>query len=125
MQSVDWRKLLPFVKVFEQPSFRVGEWITEQNSFPFYSLSEEVSRFIKTAYEAGVVENFNWPDWQAEAERLFLDPKQLEAADLSVLRKLLTTHIRKDRFSDGHLAAMFEAGHILAILRRVEALTGR
>jgi hypothetical protein len=35
---------------------------------------------------------------------------------------LLTTHSRKDRFCEGHLAAMFENGHIVALLRRLREL---
>jgi hypothetical protein len=36
------------------------------------------------------------------------------------LRKLLTTHVRADRFVEGHLAGVLESGHMLAILRRLK-----
>lgn len=36
--------------------------------------------------------------------------------------KLFTTHIRADRFCEGHLAAMFENGHIVTLLRWLKQL---
>ena len=42
----------------------------------------------------------------------------LASADLLTLRKLLTTHIRADRFTEGHL----ESGHITAILRQLKQI---
>ena len=32
------------------------------------------------------------------------------------------THIHKDRFCEGHLAAMFENGHVVTLLRRLKAI---
>lgn len=34
-------------------------------------------------------------------------------------------HVRADRFVEGHLAAMFASGQIVAILRRLQALATR
>ena len=121
-KTADWQKLLPFRKIFERKSFSAGKWVDRKGQLPFYTYSDSVSRFIQTVYDAGIVEQFDWPKWQTKAERLVLDPKAIESASLGTLRKLLTTHVRKDRFCEGHLAAMFENGHILAILRRVVTL---
>jgi len=41
---------------------------------------------------------------------------------VDVIRKLLTTHVRKERFCEGHLLAMFESGHIVNVLRRLKGL---
>lgn len=38
------------------------------------------------------------------------------------MQKLLTTHVRKERFCSGHLAGMIENGHILALLKRLAAI---
>ncbi|WP_390621590.1 DUF6508 domain-containing protein [Roseimaritima sediminicola] len=38
------------------------------------------------------------------------------------IQKLFTTHARKDRFCEGHLASMFENDHIPALLRRLRTL---
>ncbi len=62
---------------------------------------------------------FNWGEWQEEAQRYIADPEALQQADLLTLRRLLTTHLRNDRFVEGHLASMMENAHITAILRRM------
>lgn len=43
----------------------------------------------------------------------------VQKANLQTLRKLLTVHVCADRFTEGHLAAMFESGHIAMILKRM------
>ena len=65
---------------------------------------------------------FDWPSWQDVANCYFTDSAALESADLLTLRKLLTTHVRMERFVDGHLATVFESGHLVAILERLKAL---
>ena len=49
-------------------------------------------------------------------------PKKVERVDATTIQKLLTTHSRADRFCEGHLASMFESGHIVAILWRLRAI---
>ena len=63
--------------------------------------------------------------WQRVAERYMREPSILARARLPTLRKLLTLHARKDRFCEGHFAAVLESGHFLAILKRVETLLAR
>lgn len=58
---------------------------------------------------------FDWVRWRAKVS----DPTALGGADLLTLRKLLTFHVRADRFSEGHLISAFEKGHITTILRRL------
>ena len=65
---------------------------------------------------------FDWRSWSEEAERYQMDPEALQAADLLTLRKLLTAHVRAERFAEGHLASVFESGHIAAILRRLKQI---
>jgi hypothetical protein len=68
------------------------------------------------------MEPFDWGEWQPRAHALYRDPQALGRARLSTLRRLLTLHVRKDRFCEGHLAAMLAEGHIQAILRRIAEL---
>jgi hypothetical protein len=78
---------------------------------------------LRTAlYEHRMTLVFDWPEWQDEAQRYTDDPEALATADLEVLRKLLTLHLRKDRFCEGHFAGAVAAGHIPAILRRLRAV---
>ena len=48
--------------------------------------------------------------------------EKIDSADVVTLKKLFTTHVRKDRFCEGHLATMFENGHIVALLRRLKEI---
>ncbi len=79
---------------------------------------------MKELYDAHIIYSFDWPKWQKEAEKLYNDPAALRAATLSDLRKLLTVHARKDRFCDGHFAAAFDSGHLVAVLREVAKRLG-
>lgn len=65
---------------------------------------------------------FDWPAWQDEAQR-FLDPEVVMTASLDEVRRLLTLHVRKERFCDGHLDGVIRSGHLTALLQRLAALT--
>jgi hypothetical protein len=68
------------------------------------------------------VQSFDWPTWQGEAEQFYENKKPIEMADLDTCVKLLTTHVRKDRFCSGHFGEMVKAGHIQKILTRLDTL---
>ena len=72
-----------------------------------------------------MIYEFAWPKWQKEAEMYFHNPILLEIANLEIIRKLLTLHIRKDRFCDFHLDMMVKNGHMLQILKRLKELTSQ
>ncbi len=65
---------------------------------------------------------FDWTRWQDSAQEFVDFPAKVETADADTIQKLFTTHVRADRFCEGHLAAMFENGHIVALLRRLRAI---
>jgi hypothetical protein len=111
--------VLRFLPIFEQPGYVFGEWHSAEGQFPYYSMHREATGFVQALYDQQVVFSFDWSNWQQEAERFVSDPEALETADLLTLRKLLTTHVRKDRFVEGHLASVLECGHITVILRRL------
>lgn len=54
-------------------------------------------------------------NWQNEAQHFVQHPELLNNADISTLQKLLTTHVRKERFCSGNLAQMIDNGHLQAI----------
>jgi len=85
----------------------------------FHPIIEELQVAL---YRHGFIRAFDWPSWQSEAERLFDDPTQLDTADAITCLKLLTLHVRKERFCGGHFAAMLQAGHVGAILHRLQGL---
>jgi hypothetical protein len=80
------------------------------------------ARFATLAREHGWVHDFPWPDWQHRAEHYVQDPRHLARAGFGALRKLITTHVRKERFCEGRLRDMRERGHLRAILLRMRQL---
>jgi hypothetical protein len=85
-----------------------------------FDFSPTVLDFIQTLHDESFIGLYDLSTWQDEAIKYYEDPALLDTADLETIRKLLTLHIRKDRFCGGHLADMIERGHILAILRRLK-----
>lgn len=82
--------------------------------------------FHKALYDHGwVTPAFDWTGWQRSAQEFVDSPQKVERADAATVLKLLTTHVRADRFCDGHLAAMFESGHVVALLRRLKAIRAK
>jgi ribonuclease J len=80
-------------------------------------------RFYQALYDAGLIIQFNWEQWTGCAQVYINRPKLISEADLETLCKLLTTHVRNDRFCDGHLREMMVCGHVAAVLRRLKVLT--
>jgi ADP-ribosyl-[dinitrogen reductase] hydrolase len=114
----DRQAILNYLPVFEQPDFKPGEWITTEGSLPYYNYSSEVLNFLRVLGEHNFIIRFPWPDWE-EGKRLIGNPELLQRSNLLTLQKLMTKHVRADRFSEGHLAQMFETGEIVMILRRL------
>ncbi len=115
--------ILPFLKRFEEVGFSAGSWEKPEGQCPWFNFDRAVSEFQQALIENGwVTVAFDWVAWQDSAKEFVYSPKKIETADATTIQKLLKTHSRKDRFCDGHLAAMFENGHIVALLRRLKAI---
>ena len=114
--------VLGFLPLFEQPGVVFGEWQTPQGQMPYYAPSRQVLDFVQALYDEHLIVVFDWGAWQEEVERYRSDPQALAEADLLTVRKLLTAHVRKDRFVEGHLGSVFESGHMTAILRRMREI---
>ena len=82
-----------------------------------------VRRLLKSLQQNNFVQPYNWGRWQLEAAKYLKRRKSLETASLETCIKLLTLHIRKERFCTGHFGAMIKAGHIQKILKRLAVLT--
>jgi Family of unknown function (DUF6508) len=79
-----------------------------------------VGQFMHACYENGMVLSFDWGVWSDEAHRYMKDSQLVTAASLKTCMKLLTTHLRAERFCDGHLQDVLRSGHISAVLRRLQ-----
>jgi hypothetical protein len=112
--------LLRFLPELEKLNGQYGMW-GENFGLPVYvNFNETVHELIQCLYDHGWVYPFDWGAWQGEADKYWNDPELLATADTEVLRKLLTTHVRQDRFCEGHLLTALEGGHIMAILKRID-----
>jgi len=86
-------------------------------TMPWVDYAEPVRSFLADAGRLGFIVVFDWPAWVPTAERIQSSPEEMAGASLFELAKLLTLHIRRDRFVEGHLANALEAGWIQDILR--------
>jgi len=125
----DFEAILRFLPVFEAEGYEFGEWEQDKRpepgiiTMPYVSYSSECSEFLQALYEHGwIALDFKWCSWQRKAAQYWKKPELIEKARLETMRKLLTTHVRKERFCEGHLLAAFRNGQITAILRRVRAI---
>jgi hypothetical protein len=112
--------VLAYIPTLSDAGFSFGEWRTHEGQFPQYVFSAEADKFIKALSKLIVV--FDWPAWKEKASIIMEDPGALAKADLLALRRLITTHLRAERFNEGHLAAQFESGHLLGILKRLKEI---
>lgn len=120
--------LLEFLPYFQNERSRFGA-SAECDAGVMYgaSLSRKAERFCKACYRHNFVQPFDWGEWHETASRLQEHPEDLDQADLETLGRLLTFHIRADRFNDGHLLETMLSGHtgwVLARLQRIRAGTG-
>jgi len=120
--------VLKYLPLLKQPGFvpstRYGCKKDEDGviSLPMEQNSPEIDNLMSDLYDNGFIESFDWSSWQDTASLYVEEPKRLAEADLDTLKKLLTTHARKDRFCEGHFSAMVKCGHIAAVLERLAEL---
>jgi hypothetical protein len=112
--------ILPYLDQFEATGFSVGTWNTPPGQMPWFEFGEAVMEFQQALYDNDwITPSFNWTEWQETAREYVASPERIESAHAETIQRLFTTHIRKERFCEGHLAAMFENGHVLTMLRRL------
>lgn len=106
--------ILPFLQRFEAASGHTSD---------LPGADQLIVEFLRALYDNGwITPSFDWAEWQDEAEKYVESPAAIDTADAYTIQKLLTTHVRKDRFCEGHLAAMFENSHVVALLRRLSKI---
>lgn len=121
--TVQLDAILAFLPIFERPGYSFGEWRIQRGFFPHWDASPEAAAFVKALYDEQFIVPFDWGSWSEEARRYTEGgDAALAAADLDALRKLITSYVRADRFSEGTLASLFQSGQITAILRRLRQI---
>lgn len=74
---------------------------------------------------AGVLVRFDWQAWLADRPQGWTtDPEVLRRAGIDGIRRLLTVHVRRDRFQEGHLQELLRSGWVRQALRRLLELHG-
>ena len=116
-------KVLQHIPFLEQSSEAKYEYRKDFSLFDPYLYSEKTVELLSNLSEAGLVQSFDWPSWRENAERYIENPELVQHADLETLQKLITTHLRAERFISGHIAQMIDNGHLLAILQRLSTLS--
>ncbi len=115
--------LLAFLPIFERPGYSFGEWRLQRGVFPHWAESREAGAFVEALYRERFIIAFDWGSWGPEVQRYLAGgAAALAEASLTDLRKLLTAHVRADRFVAGTMASHFSSGHIADVLRRLRQI---
>lgn len=123
----DLATVAAMVAEIEAIKTRPAEWSSGERGadgslqMPFATYAPAVERLLRAIYEHNLIISFDWTAWEAEAQR-FLDPAVANTASVEDIRRLLTLHVRKERFVEGHFAEMISNGHIGVVLRRLGTL---
>jgi hypothetical protein len=96
--------------------------LDRRQHIPHFAFTKAFESFLQALYDNGWIEQLDWTKWQETAARYVDSPDLLTSASAETIRTLLTTHVRKDYSCEGHLAAMFESGHIVACLQRLKTI---
>lgn len=118
--------VLRFLPLLEEPGFDPGTMRAGTDhadgavEAPKFVFNPALTEMIDALYAHHWISDFDWSEWEVVAERYVKNPGLLHDAGLGTIRKLFTTHVRMDRFSEGHLGEVARAGHLLAVLRRLK-----
>ncbi|MHC4280940.1 MAG: DUF6508 domain-containing protein [Planctomycetota bacterium] len=122
------KKILEYLPKLKDKDSNTGKWHPieehDDNTFtlPFYEYSDLVIGFKHTLYNEGFIFPFDWGSWHY-GKKLSRNPDLIKKANLLTLRKLITAHVRQDRFCEGHLACVFKSGLIVKILERLQEIS--
>jgi hypothetical protein len=126
LESID--ALLAFLPVVEAGA-EPGHWTGGDRgpdgviTMPAFHPADWLLGFQRAASaNAWVRPGFDWPDWYQSAGRAIEDPEQLERAGVDDICRLLTAHIRRERFVEGSLGTFVSSGLLKGILQRLAVI---
>ena len=118
LQSDQIQAILRFLPAFERVAQQYARQGPGDPAPQDASRNETRSAFVAELYALGVIQPFDWMNWDRAPE--FSDLKaSLRRASLDDLHKLLIGHVRFGRFCTGHLDLMVEEGDLVMILQRL------
>lgn len=122
------RRVLSFGPMFADTSTSYGEGpaveAADDNTMTLRPAmpAERASAFVAACDEENFLQPFDWGEWSSHHEADLCSREFIRSADLVAIVKMLTTHIRADRFCDGHLLCVMDDGTIGAILDRLQSI---
>jgi len=121
LKNKDFNAVLEYLPYFKDKTNSFYT-IEKGNFYDPFRYSSKVYQFLGVLHKHNFIVVFDHSGWQTEALKYIEDPELIESADILIIRKLLTLHVRKERFCSGHLAAAVDTGHLVKILERLEGL---
>lgn len=113
--------LVKFIDYFSQKNQFYQ--ITNSASLQTYNYSKEVYQFLDWLQREGLLDNeLNLATFESKAKEIMNDSEYLKKINLETLKKLLTFHLRCEKFSNGHLATIIDSKHLVNCLKRLEQL---
>jgi hypothetical protein len=116
-----WVRLLDAVDVLGLVShygvWRGGRTIEGDDGvleMPWVDYVDEVDRLVQALYEVNAVVEFDWIEVDIARQMMTSDP-----ANVTDVVRMITTIVRVDRFSEGHLLRALEDGTLLVLVRRL------
>jgi hypothetical protein len=129
IESID--ALLAFLPMAEA-RLSPGQWTGGDRrpdgviTMPAFSPAGWLLRFHRAAYANGWVRpGFHWSSWYEHTGRAYEDPARVQRASVDTICRLLTAHIRADRFIEGNLGEVVSSGMLGHILRRLAVIRER
>ncbi len=84
---------------------------------------DAIHELIHELDQSGFIAPFDWMKWSRQLpENWQTNTSLLDDADLDMLRRLLTAHIRLERFHDRHLDSLFRNGYMAVLFGRLQLL---
>jgi hypothetical protein len=115
--------LLGYLPYFSSKRARFGQPMRiDHGCTTFSSLTKKSQRFCNACYTHHFVQPFDWHAWSREHERLVFNGDAIEELCLADIGRLLTTHLRGDRYCDQHLLGVMRSGQMRRILKRLQQL---
>ncbi len=120
------KNLLKYLPIFNTPAYSAGERKIEEvdgttTIWP-YSYNETVENFMNSCYKEGFIYSYDWPGYSKKAAEIEKRKPPYEGASLFELCKILTGHIRNERFCEGHISCVVEDGSMSELLGRLEQI---
>jgi len=125
------RRLLSFLPLLSEPGARHGDGPSFEpagKNRVFYKpaiLSKTAMDFVQACEDEHFVQPFDWPTWRKRHQAELCDDAFIASSDMTRIVKMLTTHIRANRFCDGHLLTMLDDGIIEKILERLNEINSK